>query len=131
MTGFIERNDMRRKRMAETLEFLKSEWYPGRYSYPSKTNHAKYDILEDLEKAARPQHVCKPKSDGMSDKVKCSCGWESNGYWDMMEAALDEWLMHLAEIVGLVPKKCACGEIYVPFEGGKPCHKLKSVKRCK
>lgn len=31
---------------------------------------------------------------GHSDSFKCICGWKSNGYWDLVEAAWDEWLLH-------------------------------------
>lgn len=31
---------------------------------------------------------------GHSDSYKCICGWKSNGYWDLVEAAWDEWLLH-------------------------------------
>lgn len=115
--------------MGAALKRLKSTWFPSKYSYPPQTRVGKYSILERLKRAAKPQHVAKRKSDGMSDKVVCSCGWESNGYWDLVEAAFDEWLMHLAETIGLVPKKCVCGETYIPFNGEKACHKLRRTKK--
>jgi hypothetical protein len=31
---------------------------------------------------------------GHSDSFKCICGWKSEGYWDLVEAAWDEWLLH-------------------------------------
>jgi hypothetical protein len=31
---------------------------------------------------------------GHSDSFSCICGWKSNGYWDLVEAAWDEWLLH-------------------------------------
>lgn len=31
---------------------------------------------------------------GHSDSFKCICGWKSSGYWDLVEAAWDEWLLH-------------------------------------
>lgn len=31
---------------------------------------------------------------GFSDSFECSCGWKSNGYWDMESAAWGEWLLH-------------------------------------
>ena len=31
---------------------------------------------------------------GHSDAYKCICGWQSEGYWDFVEAAWDEWLLH-------------------------------------
>jgi hypothetical protein len=31
---------------------------------------------------------------GHSDSFRCICGWKSNGYWDLVEAAWDEWLLH-------------------------------------
>jgi hypothetical protein len=41
------------------------------------------------------KHVVKYVSPGgHTDKFECSCGWESNGYWDLVEAAWDEWLVH-------------------------------------
>jgi hypothetical protein len=34
-------------------------------------------------------------SEGVADRIRCSCGWESNGYWDGMEWATDEFAQHL------------------------------------
>lgn len=42
-------------------------------------------------------HTPKPRSNGMSDWVECSCGWESSGYWDGAEYALGEWSIHKAD----------------------------------
>ncbi|MDP3697784.1 MAG: hypothetical protein Q8R55_07295 [Candidatus Taylorbacteria bacterium] len=36
---------------------------------------------------------------GHSDGYICSCGWKSNQYWDLAEAAWDEWLEHAKEII--------------------------------
>ncbi len=115
--------------MAASLKRLKSEWNKGEYSYPSQIKLGKSSILRKLKKAASPQHVGKPKSEGMSDKVVCSCGWKSRGYWDFLEAALDEWLKHLADTIGLIPKKCVCGKMYTPYSGEKACHKLTPTKK--
>lgn len=38
------------------------------------------------------------KSGGHSDQYKCSCGWLSNGYWDLEAAAYDEWLLHAHDV---------------------------------
>ena len=43
-------------------------------------------------------HMPKPGSRGIVDYCQCSCGWESRGYWDGMEYALDEWKAHQAEV---------------------------------
>lgn len=47
----------------------------------------------------RKTHVVEyVKSGGHSDQYKCSCGWLSNGYWDLVEAAFDEWLVHAYDV---------------------------------
>ncbi len=86
------------------------------------------DAFEKIEQAANPEHVGAPINENFfSDKVKCSCGWESNGYYDMLEAAWDEWINHLANTIGLNPKKCPCGKAYTPFRGETACHELKPI----
>ena len=81
-------------------------------------------VWETMTKAAAPEHVGKNVGVHMSDKVICSCGWESFDYWDMEDAAWGDWREHVAEQIGLLPKECPCGKAYVPADGGKPCHKL-------
>lgn len=55
---------------------------------------------EDMPKKKKPQpptqqHGVSYKAlGGHSDAYVCSCGWESQGYWDLREAAWDEWLLH-------------------------------------
>lgn len=45
-------------------------------------------------------HIPKYSSGGgLSDGVICSCGWKSNQYWDLIEAASDEWIKHAKEIL--------------------------------
>ena len=55
----------------------------------------------NLEAAVKPLgHIPKYKSrGGHSDGYICSCGWKSNQYWDLAEAAWDEWLEHAKEII--------------------------------
>lgn len=43
-------------------------------------------------------HMPKPGSRNIVDYCYCSCGWESRGYWDGMELALQEWIAHQAEV---------------------------------
>lgn len=93
---------------------------PFRYHY---SRYSKY--WRKLVAAAAPEHVSKWfSSGGFSDQIKCSCGWESPGYWDMAESACDDWLEHVADAMGLIPKTCPCGKKYVPADGEKPCHEL-------
>lgn len=83
-----------------------------------------------LEESAAPEHVGKAVSISLySDKVTCSCGWESPGYWDLLPAAWNDWVEHVADACGLLPRKCVCGKKYIPAEGGKPCHELRSLKK--
>lgn len=35
---------------------------------------------------------------GHNDRVSCSCGWQSNVMWDLVEACWDEWLVHAKEV---------------------------------
>jgi len=44
----------------------------------------------------KPKHIVEyvKQTGGFTDQFKCSCGWLSNGYWDLPEAAWDEWLVH-------------------------------------
>jgi hypothetical protein len=48
------------------------------------------------KRSARKQsHVVeRVTTGGHSDQYRCSCGWVSNAYWDLEEAAMDEWLLH-------------------------------------
>jgi hypothetical protein len=86
-------------------------------------------LREKMRSAAEPEHVGSGKSEGFSDCVLCSCGWKSPGYWDMLEAAWDDWYAHVADALGLVPKKCPCGKIYIPADTGGPCHELRPLKK--
>lgn len=36
---------------------------------------------------------------GFSDGIVCSCGWKSRQYWDLIEAASDEWIKHAKEVI--------------------------------
>ena len=38
---------------------------------------------------------------GLSDGVECLCGWKSRQYWDLVEAASDEWIKHAKEILSV------------------------------
>ena len=94
-----------------------------RSSSPEERNRA----WEELKEAATPDHVGKSKSFRFSDSVSCSCGWESPGYWDLLEAAWDDWAAHVADTCGIIPRRCPCGKTYTPIEGGTPCHKLEPL----
>ena|SRR3989344_1054284 len=83
------------------------------------------DYWEALQTAAVPDHVPTAKSSGFSDEVHCSCGWKSPGYWDLMEQAWDDWAEHVADEMGILPKKCpGCHKEYIPADGGSACHKI-------
>jgi hypothetical protein len=81
--------------------------------------------IRQLIAAASPEHVpeyfCRG---GFSDYYRCSCGWISNGYWDLESAAWDEWIKHVKEEMGLGPLKCPCGQTYTPADGETACHQL-------
>ena len=81
-----------------------------------------------LKEAAAPEHVGDNIGTWMSDQVRCSCGWESPGYWDLAEAAWSDWRQHVADEMGLVPKRCGCGKQYTPFDGEGSCHKLIEIE---
>lgn len=49
--------------------------------------------------AKRKTHIVEYVQSGShSDQYKCSCGWLSNGYWDLESAAFDEWLLHAYDV---------------------------------
>lgn len=99
---------------------LREEYGPGHSS-----KHIRHGVLWDgLLEAAAPEHIHEPKSRGFHDTVTCSCGWESPGYWDLMEAALDDWVEHVARKMGLVPEQCICGRRYLPADGQTACHEV-------
>ena len=100
----------------------------SRYSSCSPTQR---DLIwKALEESAAPEHVGKAVSISLySDNVVCSCGWESPGYWDLLPAAWDDWVEHVADTCGLLPRKCACGKEFVPAEGGNPCHELRPLEK--
>lgn len=80
-----------------------------------------------IEKAAAPEHVFKNTGITVFDEAECSCGWKGPGFWDAADLAWEAWMEHIAELLGLIPKECPCGEKYIPADGGKPCHELRSV----
>lgn len=86
-------------------------------------------VLKDMTDAAKPQHVGEPTVKHSNDYVKCSCGWKSEGYWDGMVYAWDEWRKHVADEMGLLTKKCPCGKEYVPIDGGRACHELRPTRK--
>lgn len=50
-------------------------------------------------KQKKQQHTVKyVPIGGHSDSFECSCGWKSNGYWDMESAAWGEWLVHAHDV---------------------------------
>lgn len=63
----------------------------------------RYDRFKDIKKkneatkkAAKVLgHVAKYVGAGyMCDQYICSCGWQSNKFWDGAEFAEDEWIKH-------------------------------------
>lgn len=94
------------------------------FSDPSEYRKA----WDKLRSAAAPEHVPEAQSEFFSDQVLCSCGWESRGYWDLIEAGWGEWREHVADEMGLLPKECPCGKEYVPADGGTACHKLQEIE---
>jgi hypothetical protein len=50
------------------------------------------------KKKPKPHIVEYVKSGSHSDQYKCSCGWISEGYWDLESAAFDEWLLHAYDV---------------------------------
>lgn len=94
------------------------------FNSPDKCNK----VWDELRGAAAPEHVGQGHSAGFSDHVTCSCRWKSRGYWDMLQAAWDDWADHVADAMGLTPRKCPCGKIYTPADGGEPCHELRPIE---
>lgn len=47
-------------------------------------------------KGMKPKHQPKyvDAKGNFNDQYECSCGWKSNTFWDLAEAAWDEWLLH-------------------------------------
>ena len=43
-----------------------------------------------------PKYV---RSEGHTVSYVCSCGWEGDKYWDLIEAALEKWITHAKEIL--------------------------------
>ena len=83
------------------------------------------ELREQLIAAASPEHVpeyfCKG---GFSDYYRCSCGWISNGYWDLASAAWSDWIAHTKVEMGLTLQRCPCGQTYTPADGETACHQL-------
>lgn len=66
-------------------------------SWPVWKRAARRDDMPKKKPAPKPRrtHVVSYKAlGGHSDAYACSCGWESEGYWDLPEAAWGEWLVH-------------------------------------
>jgi hypothetical protein len=80
-----------------------------------------------LRRNAAPEHVAKNIGTYMCDQMECCCGWKSKSFFDGAGWAMDEWREHVADEMGLIPKKCPCGKQYIPANGGKPCHELTTV----
>ena len=101
------------------------EWRETKKSF-APGEHQQY--WEDLRAAAAPEHVGEYYCPGgFSDHVRCSCGWESPGYWDLYEASWQDWFEHVADEMGLIPKKCPCGKQYLPADE-QACHTLEPAK---
>ena len=44
------------------------------------------------------KHEMRQVSEWMTDKVICSCGWDSGWYFDGMSFAISEWKRHVEEV---------------------------------
>ncbi len=86
-------------------------------------------IWKALCKAAKPEHVGKNVRPGAFDRIVCSCGWQSESFFDGAEYAWGKWLEHVADKMGLIPKKCPCGKTYLPFIGETACHELRPMQK--
>jgi len=42
------------------------------------------------------EHEIQPRSEGLIDYANCSCGWQSNPYYDGRDLAKQEWVLHAA-----------------------------------
>ncbi len=84
-------------------------------------------LFAALNGAAGPEHVSSNLGEGMLDELQCTCGWKSKPYWDGADIAWDEWIEHVADSCGLLPKKCPCGKKYIPADGESACHTLTCV----
>ena len=62
-------------------------------------------IWDKLAAAAAPEHAGENVGEHMSDKIKCSCGWESRGYWDGAVFAWEAWREHVAGHCAPTPQK--------------------------
>ncbi|TSC59678.1 MAG: hypothetical protein LiPW15_698 [Parcubacteria group bacterium LiPW_15] len=110
------------KEFREALEqFLKNIPYSNGEKYRQAWNA--------INAAAAPEHVPTMTSDGMNDQMECSCGWKSRGYWDGADYAEKEWRDHVADDMGILPRKCPCGKEYLPADGGQACHKLLPIEK--
>jgi hypothetical protein len=90
--------------------------------------HARLRELRDvMEAAPQPEHGIKWNCGDIADQLECNCGWKSSRFWDGWFYALDQWYDHVAEEMGIVPKKCVCGKEYVPADGCKACHAVVEV----
>jgi len=92
-----------------------------RFSGPEEYRQA----WKGVDEAAAPEHVGKNIGAGMFDQVECSCGRIGKSYFDGAEYAWDDWREHVADVMGLIYKKCPCGKTYLPADGKKPCHELR------
>lgn len=70
-----------------------------------------YEKLADkIKKQGKANgHEATYKGEYMSDAYVCSCQWASPGYWDLAEAAYDDWLAHVAFSVFVKERGEKCG----------------------
>lgn len=50
------------------------------------------------KKPVRTAHTVKNVGEYFTDQYRCACGWLSDRYYDLPEACLDAWLLHLDEV---------------------------------
>lgn len=112
----------------DVLEFRANRNWGLHYGVlPFREGAIHTDLTVSLSHAASPEHGIRTIREGMSERVECSCGWESKGYIEGWEEAWNQWVEHVATEMGLVPKNCPCGKQYFPVDGGKPCHELRAI----
>lgn len=66
----------------------------------SRSDFASMESLRDsMIELAQPEHSPTAVEKSACDYYVCSCGWESQGYWDGFDIAQRDWRDHVYEII--------------------------------
>ena len=104
-----------KERLVELNDILKK----GKWLDPEERN----EVWKELQELVEQDHIPTYKGGLMSEYYVCSCGWESNAFWDGIDFAMEEWRRHV-----LKEYDCIEGEDERLYERDKARRQLEIIK---